>query len=191
MASRSRRYRRQDRRDAQHPGADRSCRRQHFRARSRAAPGELTPLDAKAVVDHRGRARQAARAAGLRRAASGRAHVAQPAEVRRQRRSRPLHHPAPAGEDHRRHADQRTVADRVSGRGLVRPQDQAISISSSSIAIPARRSCRSLYLDNIVKYVRDGGALLMAAGPEFGTPEGLFYHAAGRNFARPPDRPRL
>jgi hypothetical protein len=30
------------------------------------------------------------------------------------------------------------------------------------------------YLDNIVKYVRDGGALLMAEGPAFGTPEGLF-----------------
>jgi hypothetical protein len=30
------------------------------------------------------------------------------------------------------------------------------------------------YLDNIVKYVRDGGALLMAEGPAFSTPEGLF-----------------
>jgi hypothetical protein len=30
------------------------------------------------------------------------------------------------------------------------------------------------YLDNIVKYVREGGALLMAEGPAFGTPEGLF-----------------
>ncbi len=30
------------------------------------------------------------------------------------------------------------------------------------------------YLDNIVKYVRDGGALLMAEGPAFGTPEGLY-----------------
>jgi hypothetical protein len=36
-----------------------------------------------------------------------------------------------------------------------------------------------LYLDNIVKFVRDGGALLMAAGPEFGTPEGLFYTPLG------------
>ena len=30
------------------------------------------------------------------------------------------------------------------------------------------------YLDNIVSYVRDGGALLMAEGPAYGTPEGLF-----------------
>ena len=30
------------------------------------------------------------------------------------------------------------------------------------------------YLDNIVKYVREGGALLMAEGPAFGTPEGLY-----------------
>jgi len=29
------------------------------------------------------------------------------------------------------------------------------------------------YLDNIVTYVREGGALLIAAGPEFGTPDGL------------------
>jgi hypothetical protein len=36
-----------------------------------------------------------------------------------------------------------------------------------------------IYLDNIVKYVRDGGALLMAAGPEFETPEGLFFTPLG------------
>ena len=36
-----------------------------------------------------------------------------------------------------------------------------------------------VYLDNIVHYVRDGGALLLAAGPEFETPEGLFYTPLG------------
>ena len=36
-----------------------------------------------------------------------------------------------------------------------------------------------VYLDNIVKYVRAGGALLLAVGPEFGTPEGLFYTPIG------------
>jgi hypothetical protein len=36
-----------------------------------------------------------------------------------------------------------------------------------------------VYLDNIAKYVRDGGALLLAAGPEFETPEGLFYTPLG------------
>jgi hypothetical protein len=35
------------------------------------------------------------------------------------------------------------------------------------------------YLDNIVNYVRAGGALLMAEGPEFSAPEGLFYSPLG------------
>ncbi len=37
----------------------------------------------------------------------------------------------------------------------------------------------SVYLDNIVRYVRDGGALMIAAGPEFGTPEGLYFTPLG------------
>jgi len=36
-----------------------------------------------------------------------------------------------------------------------------------------------VYLDNIVNYVRDGGALLMVEGPEFSTPDGLFYSPLG------------
>ena len=36
-----------------------------------------------------------------------------------------------------------------------------------------------VYLDNIVRYVRDGGALLLAVGPEFETPEGLFNTPLG------------
>ena len=35
------------------------------------------------------------------------------------------------------------------------------------------------YLDNIVKFVREGGALLMAEGPAFGTPEGLYDSPLG------------
>jgi hypothetical protein len=35
------------------------------------------------------------------------------------------------------------------------------------------------YLDNIVNYVRGGGAVLMAEGPEFSTPDGLFYSPLG------------
>src|ERR1700753_4342785 len=31
-----------------------------------------------------------------------------------------------------------------------------------------------IYLENIANYVRDGGALLMAEGPEFSTPDGLY-----------------
>ena len=36
-----------------------------------------------------------------------------------------------------------------------------------------------VYLDNIANYVRNGGALLMAEGPEFSAPEGLFYSPLG------------
>ena len=36
-----------------------------------------------------------------------------------------------------------------------------------------------VYLDNIVKFVRGGGALLLAVGPEFATPEGLYYTPVG------------
>jgi len=36
-----------------------------------------------------------------------------------------------------------------------------------------------VYLDNIAQYVRNGGALLMSEGPEFSTPDGLFYSPLG------------
>ena len=36
-----------------------------------------------------------------------------------------------------------------------------------------------VYLENIANYVREGGALLMAEGPEFSTPDGLFYSPLG------------
>src|SRR5271163_1807543 len=36
-----------------------------------------------------------------------------------------------------------------------------------------------IYLENIANYVRDGGALLMAEGPEFSTPDGLYYSPLG------------
>jgi hypothetical protein len=37
----------------------------------------------------------------------------------------------------------------------------------------------SVYLDNVVAYVREGGALLLAEGPAFGTPEGLYATPLG------------
>ncbi len=37
-----------------------------------------------------------------------------------------------------------------------------------------------VYFDNIVRYVRDGGALLMAVGPDYSTPDGLFYSPLGQ-----------
>jgi hypothetical protein len=36
-----------------------------------------------------------------------------------------------------------------------------------------------IYLENIANYVREGGALLMAEGPEFSTPDGLYYSPLG------------
>jgi hypothetical protein len=36
------------------------------------------------------------------------------------------------------------------------------------------------YLENIVRYVRDGGALLLAAGPEFSAADSLFYSPIGK-----------
>lgn len=38
----------------------------------------------------------------------------------------------------------------------------------------------TLYFDNIVRYVRDGGALLIAAGPDYGQRDGLFHSPLGR-----------
>ena len=38
----------------------------------------------------------------------------------------------------------------------------------------------SIYLDNIVKYVREGGALLIAAGPDFATDSGIFSRRSAR-----------
>jgi hypothetical protein len=36
------------------------------------------------------------------------------------------------------------------------------------------------YFDNIVKYVRDGGALAIVAGPNFSEPDGLYYTPIGK-----------
>ncbi|MGO9007442.1 MAG: hypothetical protein ACLQIQ_11110 [Beijerinckiaceae bacterium] len=44
-----------------------------------------------------------------------------------------------------------------------------------------------IYLDNIVRYVHDGGALLLAAGPDFAEPEGLYYTPLGRLSPAQPD----
>lgn len=38
----------------------------------------------------------------------------------------------------------------------------------------------SVYFENIVRYVREGGALLMAVGPDFSGPEGLYYSPLGK-----------
>ena len=45
----------------------------------------------------------------------------------------------------------------------------------------------SIYFDNIVKYVRDGGALLMATGPDYSGRDGLFYSPLGKIAPGRPD----
>jgi hypothetical protein len=44
-----------------------------------------------------------------------------------------------------------------------------------------------VYFDNIVRYVRDGGALMLAAGLDFSQPEGLYYSPLGRISPARPD----
>jgi hypothetical protein len=44
-----------------------------------------------------------------------------------------------------------------------------------------------IYLENIVRYVRDGGALLIAAGPDFAQPDGIFYTPLGTLSPARPD----
>ncbi len=44
-----------------------------------------------------------------------------------------------------------------------------------------------VYLDNIVRYVRDGGALMLAAGPDFSRPEGIFFSPIGKIAPARPD----
>jgi len=38
----------------------------------------------------------------------------------------------------------------------------------------------SIYLDNIVRYVNEGGAMMIAAGPDFATSEGIYFSPLGR-----------
>ena len=71
------------------------------------------------------RARPAAGAAGLRRALSGRAHLAEPAEVRQRRRPRALHHPAPAREAGLR-AGLRALADRLPDPGALHGEGRRV-----------------------------------------------------------------
>ncbi|HEY8580236.1 MAG TPA: hypothetical protein VIL72_10150, partial [Beijerinckiaceae bacterium] len=44
-----------------------------------------------------------------------------------------------------------------------------------------------IYFENIVRYVREGGALLIAAGPDYSSPDGLFYSPLGKIAPARPD----
>ena len=103
----------------------RPWRTEHHRVRGRAACRRADAGQQPRRRLDRGHPREPARAAGLRRAARRRAHLAQPAEVRRLGRPRPLHHPAPAGEAGR-HADQPAVADRLPDPRAVLGEDRSV-----------------------------------------------------------------
>ena len=45
----------------------------------------------------------------------------------------------------------------------------------------------AVYLENVARYVRDGGALMIAAGPDFARPSGLYYTPLGRITPARPD----
>ena len=74
---------------------------------------------------HRGHPREASGAFGLGRAASGRADLAQPPQVGRERGPRPLHHPASAREAGR-DPNQRAVAHRLSDPRALPAEDQGV-----------------------------------------------------------------
>ena len=45
----------------------------------------------------------------------------------------------------------------------------------------------AIYFENIMRYVREGGALLMAVGPDYAKPSGLYYSPLGRIAPAQPD----
>ncbi len=47
------------------------------------------------------------------------------------------------------------------------------------------------YLENIVRFVNEGGALLIAAGPDFASPSGIFYSPLGRIAPGEPEGGRI
>ena len=124
------------------------------RSRSSRRRSELTLANNRAVVVDQRRARPAARAAGLGRAACRRADLAQPAEVRPGGRPGAFHHPAPAREAGR-HADPRAVADRLPDPRAVRGQARRVRPDHLRPLSPARRAA-ALYLENIARYVEQG-----------------------------------
>ena len=109
-----------------HPAGDAAARRdqraadRHARGRGRADRAQQR----RHRLDQR-RARPAAGAARLRRALSGRADLAEPAEVGLRGRPRPLHHPAPAGEAGLR-AGLRALADRLPDPGAVHGEGRRV-----------------------------------------------------------------
>ncbi len=149
-----------------------------------AVPGELTELDQQGGGADRGRARPAQGFAGLGRAASGRARLAQSAARRRQCGAGAFHHPAPAGEARRR-AGQRIVADRIPHGGPFWPQDRRIrSHHLRSLFEPD--AAPSVYFQNIARFVDKGGAFLAAVGPDYAGSAAFIIRRSSRCCPRAP-----
>ena len=140
-------------------------------------PHELTLDNKRAALDRQRRARPAEGAAGERRAASGRAHLAQHPEIRP---SVDLIHftilRPPEKQDGTPIRELSLIAFPI--RELF-----DVKIDEFDLIIFDRYRRRTIlpatYLENIARYVRKGGALLEAAGPTFGTPLSLYRTPLG------------
>ena len=150
-----------------------------------AAPleGEISGAEQPRHRRHRRHPRPPARAAGFGRAASGRAHLAQPSEGRRLGRSRAFHHPAPAREAGR-HADQGAVADRLPDARAVRRQARRIRSHHLRPLSAARRAAAGLSRQcrRLCEARRRGADRRRARLRRRGRP---LQHAAGRGHLRP------
>ena len=123
--------------------------------------------------------------AGLGRALSGRAGVAEPAEERPRGRSRALHHPAHAAEG-RFHAGARTVADRLPDARAVRAEAQGIrSDHLRPLRVGEPDHARLLPQHHRIREGRRRPARLGRS--RFRDPAFALSHAAGRHPARRTD----
>ena len=176
------------RRDARNPGADRSRRRQHLRTRRRAAAQR---------ADRRSTTRRSSTIEGVRDKLRVLLVSGEPHPGERMWRNL-LKSDANVDLVHftiLRPPEKTTDGTPINELSLIAfPVADLFGrkIKDFDLIIFDRYSSQAIlpqvYLDNIVKYVRDGGALLIAAGPEFATPGGALQHAARRDFARAADR---
>ena len=173
------------------PAAERAARHRAWRPdRVRDRGAEVRPgADARQQrggVRGQRRARPPEGAADLRRAVSGRAHLAQPAEVRSVGRADPLHHPA-AAEQAGRDADQRAGADRLPGRRAVRYQAARIRPDHlRSVPAPWHPAGRVFPAHRRVCEGRRRGVRI--GGAELRRPVQPLSHAAGADLRGPADR---
>ena len=181
-----RRHRCRHRQAAERAARHRAWRPDRVRDRGAEIRPGADPRQQRGGVRGQRRARPAQGAADLRRAVSGRAHLAQPAEVRPVGRADPLHHPA-AAEQAGRDADQRAGADRLPGRRAVRYQAARIRPDHlRSVPAPWHPAGRVFPAHRRVCEGRRRG--LRIGGAEFRRPVQPLSHAAGADLRGPADR---